>query len=109
MKPTIKDTLLEAADILETMGWTQGSYARDVWGNPRQVFDDTAVQFCALGALSCATRFMNVDESIDVLTKYLYKKLSWNDSEISISKWNDQLGRTREDVISTMRDCAATL
>lgn len=110
MTPSIKSILSQAADILETKGWAQNAFARDKDGKPVMPNSDVAVCFCVLGAIQLAEENKPYS-AINALRKYIFKGLysNYSDEYSCLSKWNDEPGRTREGVISTMRNCAATL
>lgn len=95
--------LLNACDLLEKRGWTQGSMARDANGDACSVNSDAAMSYCLSGALvkswrelDCAnenfyfqlfeTRFSEV-----ILRKYSYKR--------TLTRWNDDIATHREAVV----------
>lgn len=86
---SIADVLDDAADYIEKYGWTQGALQLDTG------------EVCAMGAISrCAT---------DALPGWAFKSLSrYLDRQI-IPKWNDQPGRTKQEVLDALRGCSKDL
>lgn len=99
MKPS--EVLDKAADKLESgeWAWRQGSYGS--WGKhqPYELCASEALWYAAVGLQgSNWTTWSNV---IAAMKDHLQGP--------SIIKWNDTLGRTKEEVISTMRAAAQDL
>lgn len=92
MTLTIKEHLLRAADLLETKGWIQ-----------EQVKSEKG--FCAMGAIyeTCELDEVNNDCSCFLCVGVLRKVHE------QLSDWNDEPGRTKEEVIALLREEAAKL
>lgn len=102
-----KDILIEAANLLETKGWTQGAFARDANGISISDDEESAVCFCTIGALnrvSCE----NVVCGHNTEGHKAYEHLRNSIGRHRVTKWNDYDDRTKEDVINTLRTAAAT-
>ena len=107
--------LLEAADLLETVGWCQGSVAVDAEGEEVDVSDDRARAYCASGALRRA--LLDVEGVLDgeylAISNPVWRRLmgflprTADNTIPSLPAWNDDPERTAEEVISTMRRAAA--
>jgi hypothetical protein len=53
---TTEQVLIEArAKISSPAHWTQGAFARDVFGEPVRAYSTRACKFCALGAVNVVT------------------------------------------------------
>jgi hypothetical protein len=90
--------LLTAADLIEHVGWTQGSLAKSVMGEDIGPYAHGAVCWCAQGAIGL------------VGGKDLAATYSANialDSEVGqVHLWNDHPAQTAENVAGTMRKVA---
>lgn len=85
----VKDALLRTAAILETKGWTQ------------RVYESEEGKYCLIGALEQATgglqRTPLFDKARGALLNVLHE---------GIITFNDEPGRTAEEVISVVREVA---
>lgn len=99
-----KDILLGAADLLETKGWTQGAYAKNILGDNVSPLDDrNAACYCAFGSIQRAMMYVrnaSAENPAYIFSKHL---------KLSIPIWNDDKNMTKEKVIKTMRDFANSL
>ena len=100
---TPKETLLKAADILETKGWTQEYFARNKKGEMTNVIGD-ATCFCAMGAISAAEGGPYVSIYDKETVKYLGEHV-----DDLVFRWNDAPDQTAVNVIKIMRECAESL
>jgi hypothetical protein len=99
---TIPDLLDKAADWLEVHDWTQHAYARNQLMMPCDSHDLDAVCWCAYGAMEKVSG--EVGNADLVAAEYCCRKyLNWS----FIGFYNDQPGRTKDDVIATLRAIAA--
>lgn len=81
--------LLDAADYIEKHGWCQG----EVFG------PDDAV--CAIGAImATATNLGILDRAAGLLARYLDIGID------RVARWNDDPSRTKDQVISALREAA---
>ena len=84
-----KETLLKAADLLETKGWLQHS------------FTNLHGCLCTLGALNVAAGLTadacEPNEAEDIFAEFVGG---------FTATWNDAPDQTAENVIKTMRECA---
>lgn len=90
-----QEILLRAADILEEHGWVQGQIGYDGEG------------YCAFGAMIKAlatVNHMGLDDAMMKLGNAVATIGSPFDS--AIFRWNDREDRTKEQVISKMREVA---
>jgi len=95
------DVLDEAANIIERNGWTQGDYHRpDGSKSPRDCpVDTTGALNLALGA-DTPSHDIRPDSPAEVaLMRYLGIEY--------VPGWNDEEGRTVEEVIAALRGAAA--
>ena len=98
MRP--QEVLSRAADAIEEHGWTQGNS-----GN-------TQIGFCISGAMMhVGFSFHALDRAYDILCDRLgvlgcHPTLT---RRIMIPKWNDEPGRTKEQVVTMLRELASSL
>lgn len=102
-----KEILIEAANLLETKGWTQDAFARDANGMGIKSHEESAVCFCTIGALNRVSG-ENVVRRLDTEGNKAYEYLRDSIGGWGIAEWNDSYDRTKEDVISALRNAAAT-
>lgn len=102
---TPQEILLAAADLIEHTGWTQGQNARDINGRKCAPGSLRAICFCLEGSqvrIAPRSRRQREDARIMVhreLEQRGFARASWF--------WNDQTGRTKEEVVELMRAAAA--
>ncbi len=106
MSTEIANILERAAELIETKGWTQGSYVR--YGNGEEVGDTDydAECFCISGALSHASKKKDFDmmcKAYYFLTDIICKT---RNSTKCLEKWNDDPARTKEEVIAFLKSAA---
>lgn len=108
----VADILEKAADLIETVGFVQGQYYKTD-------SDDKIIGFCALGAMSQATRNIYNLERDHILTgasakackaaedtlRSAVKSATWNDN--TIPEWNDD--STADVIIETLKQTAKNL
>jgi hypothetical protein len=102
--PDTADVLDRAADLILQKGWTQEVHARDESGDSDFVTADSAVCFCALGAISAAYGSDPSDETGVDAQFHLRKVLP---AYASIPDWNDDPVRTKDEVVAKLREAAA--
>jgi hypothetical protein len=87
--------LLEAAEILETRGWIQGEMCTDEG-------------FCTLGAINRAGYDVGNTAPITTAILAVIAKIGAPPTmgPRAIARWNDTYGRTKEEVVHTLRDAA---
>ena len=88
--------LIEAKQLLVTMGWTQGVFARDGRGLKVSPYGQEAACFCSLGALDSAAHKFGLQDHQWVGGRFVLSDLMGG----SISAYNDAAGRTQEEVIA---------
>jgi hypothetical protein len=79
--------------------WTQGSAARDRWGEPCPPSSPMAAKFCILGAIHRI--YHNPEDRIDAArrVKDAIVSLGWQcNHPLAIGEWNDYTYRTFEEV-----------
>lgn len=118
-KDDLNDNMLvilqKAADIVEK-GWTQKTSARDADGNKVYPFGEEGVSFCATGAIQKAVSVVSGGDmhpiDAEMLISTCWAKLSYHlgykKDDVGglyefLGHWNDQEGRTKEEVSDAMR------
>ena len=92
---------MKAYEVLEQHDWTQGSFARNIRGRCVPVDDETACSFCTSGAIDKAYSDYHTNYQLRFkLEEYLYAKTD----NFSIADWNDDPTRTKEEVISVLKE-----
>ena len=115
-----KRILLEAADLLENVGWCQEADARDSRGIPTYIWNPDAAAYCASGAVQKICRVVShnpdfeKDRDVVMALDRLLGFLPGNEDfagdgpvSTSVGVWNDAKGRTVEEIVNTMRRAAA--
>lgn len=100
------DVLEQAADLVETVGWTQGSYLRTDHG------DGTAVGYCTMGACRQVLRIPEDDIVMGFRTPAYVAAIHALIKQVNdpnIIGWNDTPDRTRDEVIEALRLAAKDL
>lgn len=111
------DPILEGALARLQIGWTQVHMAVDAEGNDTFPDSDSAVGWCAIGAMSAAAESLGIDFSKKA-DRRLYKQAlyrvafametpdgtaadgDWRQSiDACVSDWNDDDRHTQEDVV----------
>ena len=101
---SIADVLDAAADLIEPEGsWTQGSYAKDAAGRQVLSTDESAVCWCAVGAI---TRVSGGGLPAASARRHLAAFCNLRQTE-DITDWNDWSGREHSGVVGTFRKAAA--
>lgn len=85
--------LLKAADYIEKYGWCQGKMQK------------TTGEVCALGALIIVNNHKTAVDSFTSAQHEFERRKRLKRSGITV--WNDEPGRTKEQVIKSMRRIAA--
>ncbi len=102
-----QEILEAAAEILERMGWTQDTLARDAEGNETHPCDEDVACLCMVGAMYRACGFSTaVEMPSEVLHRLRDAIFARDERDLSPAEWNDQPGRTKEEVISLLREAA---
>ena len=98
--------ILESARDKVVGGWVQREMAIDKRGNNVLPHDHDAVCFCSLGAIEASAGRMNylyrtekVEEPKRILAHAIYGDVIPGDYIDAIIDWNDESGRTKNDVI----------
>ena len=101
--------LLKAARLIETKGWVQGAIATDSNGLGVPSYHPDAISFCALGALnrtlSDFKRVCVIATECNVMGfghAHALQTVQAAIESLAIPHWNDEKGRTREDVIDLL-------
>jgi hypothetical protein len=91
---TTNELLNDAADYIETYGWVQHQSGKA--GGPA----------CAISSLHfCCNNWSDADLAVEKLYRHL-GNMDQGYSYISISSWNDNSLRTKEEVIAALRAAA---
>jgi hypothetical protein len=102
------ELLRRACDLVRS-GWTQHADARSADGVEVQPWQETAVSWSLLGALVAALE-ERADRGHELPLDHLaaaLNELAERIDEDSLTNWNDEPARTRDDVIDTL-EAAAT-
>ena len=104
------ELLYRAAELLER-GWCQGTAARDCEGVTVSVINDTACQWCTVGAF-LAVAYRDYSESGSNLFEPWYSEMASAfravlPDGVGISPYNDSPGRTQAEVVAKVREAAA--
>ena len=89
-------------------GWTQGVARRNALGGEVHSYDDTACQFCLVGALDKV--YGNYGWTVDGPRVDAANKVSKALSKLtglkipSPASWNDAPGRTQDEVVSFLKE-----
>lgn len=102
--PTAIDILNQARFLIEK-GWTQGAPARTARGRVVLAHDRTARCFCLVAALYWAADLIGADARQQNRAYMALKRLIKG----SLSGWNDEEGRTREEVLALIDRAIARL
>jgi hypothetical protein len=97
---TTSELITAGADRLERMGWCQGSFAQDKNDQSVPPDDEEACSFCAVGAMRAVGQNVLIGRAIHALSLAASR---------TITRWNDDPGRTKDEVIALMRRTAAKL
>ena len=95
--------LKEAARLLSSPdSWCQGDLARNHLGAPADVDSDSAVKFCALGAIRRASRGNDY-----INTAYLWAEALLPPPVVDLlSVWNDDYRRSHAEVVALLTEAA---
>lgn len=99
---------IDAAELIEHGGWTQGAEARDANGNKVSALSDFACSWCAMGALrrvADSTRLTGADKIAVIAGLPLTPILSLH----PLATFNDDRDRTKEEVINLLREAGTKL
>lgn len=99
---TPSEILLKAADLIEQKGWTRYGYARDEDGNDVNPTSRHAVCFCAIGAIRASANDRGLGSLSRTAVRFAEDALDCN----SLDDWNDEFGRTKEEVVEALRRAA---
>lgn len=102
---TPQEILLKAADILETTNITRGCLARDIRGMQTDPTSREAVCFCVIGLVRKVVGTFDGSTKEDPLAVPL-RLLARRLHVVSLTEWNDEPGRTKEEVIAGLRAAA---
>lgn len=83
--------------LIEQTGWCQGASARDHKGEPKDLFGEGACFYCIVGAITKV-----YTEPARLLWK-IHKHIHIH-FNMSASQWNDDVSRTKEEVISVLKE-----
>lgn len=89
-----RNYLLVAANKIEKYGWCQGSFMNDKGA------------YCMLGAMQFT--FPNTDSGNDAFQK-ARQRLALRIGHNSLTVWNDKKDRTKEEVISLLKETANSI
>ena len=111
--PSVADVLNYAADLVAQPGaWMQLNYARTAEGITVQASDPSAACFCAVGAVIAARTRLDAPVVTDMVVIHARRAAQPGvDDEhlLALSEWNDELGRTQQEVVDLLRKAAETV
>jgi hypothetical protein len=88
---------MKAWELLSRPGaWTQGSFARDVEGEPGMSLDEDVVCWCAVGAINKC--YEGQAWCREAALKSLMRRVG------NIAQWNDRSYRTKEEVVALLKE-----
>jgi hypothetical protein len=102
------EILTKAAEVIETRGWHQGDFV------PPNTDPETA-PVCVMAAINVAAGMRpngyrsGAMPADDVDALYAARRALGARVADDIVAWNDQEGRTRDEVTTALRECAANL
>jgi hypothetical protein len=96
---TVAEALEGAANVLRTIGWCQGVGSKRILG--------VTVGYCALGALG--KTLGNDTYNVAIAAETAMMRYLRDDHFGTLPPWNDEPGRTSEEVIETMLGTAKAL
>lgn len=94
---TPAEVLRKAAEYLATRGWKQNTVGEH--GGPR----------CAVGSIWSASGWTGNRADLDTLVESAWNEMEAHLGVPSLARWNDERGRTREEVIAKLREVADKL
>jgi hypothetical protein len=97
--------LRSAADYLRTHGWWQGSGRGPNGG----VCVAQAICMATEGVANEHARFLGFREPTRAETENLWRDMKWADLPETLPGWNDQPGRTLEEVLARLEETALLL
>jgi len=101
--------LERAADLVEE-GWARRCFACDTWGASVEPTSGLAVAWCPLGAIDRASLELGFpDEECANAAETILTAEILRLGHHSLPTWNDEPGRTADEVTDLMREAAASL
>lgn len=96
---TPKEVLIQAKNLIKNEGWCQGSFAKSADGGKVASRDLLAKSYCAVGALNAWGGLNREDNLIRSDARAFLERLVG-----VITTWNDQPGRTKEEVLQKFQE-----
>lgn len=87
------------AKELIRQGWVQRTFAKDADYRDVMPEDPAAVRWCLLGAINRSTFELDILPGLVLDSLYRMVDLTWPGSAFGAGYWNDQPGRTKEEVL----------
>jgi hypothetical protein len=122
---SIPNILLKAAEVIELNGWTQNDWYASVGTDDLDVLPAQECPVCAAGAINVAADHVpdfdepegNLREALEAFARHIDPEIGSVLDEFadeadlfsSIGDWNDTSAGSAEDVITALRECAASL
>lgn len=92
---------MKAYELLEQNDLCKGWYAKDKEGNDVQPLNPNACAFCTMGALQRAYENWYIrQQAINRLENKIHRIAG----DFSIARWNDKPERTKEEVVSLLKE-----
>lgn len=104
-----REVLLRAADLIESKGWCKDFSALDADLNEVDPWSDSACVFCAVGAIESVAANGYADFDGLTLSNGAIDRLSRALGARNVIRWNDEDGRTQEEVVAALRKAAEGL
>lgn len=95
-----RELLIEAARLVQR-GWCRGDEERYSWWSGKQ--------YCAVGALKRARRELNAYSAFDLAKQRVDERVQREYGAYSVEVFNDNLARTKKQVVHLLRDVADAL
>lgn len=113
MATQLKQIILDARALLEQSDWTQGVFARKASGDTVPFRDYEASAFCAMGAIRKVANIPDHAEQFpcdgcdrEGILDLAVGNLSRAQFGVSLVAYNDEPGRTKEEVLEAMSTLA---
>jgi hypothetical protein len=109
-RPTVKDVLVRAADLLEEFGWCQFHPALDADGWSCQPCDSWAMSFCLTGSVERALFDLSGhnprEEGWPAWFRLSTRPKRKGQKPLLTPEWNNAAERTKAEVVARLREAA---
>lgn len=105
---TPREIIEGAIDLLNEKGWCQYTTARATDGYPVAGDDPRAASYCLYGLIVVQDNLWSWSPSVQGTLRFIEQHLGLPDGQ-GVSGWNDAPGRTKDEVLSLLKDAYAEL